>query len=157
MKTSGEMIMRANGMTGTMLRIGQKVTIGNLELSVLISRKQDRVIVLNHARFFAWYPILGWPPGLAKKTGGKEAPAVKQAGKVTGKMAWLDGQRITFADKGYADSTHWIQTNIAHCTLHSIADEKAEGRPPGGGIVLPARACEDLAAFLQKNDPVVLE
>jgi LysM repeat protein len=164
MKTSGEMILRANNLRannnrGVILQIGQKLSIPRLDLSVVISRKQDRVIVLNRGRFFKWYPVVAWPPGLTKKpAAGKAAPPpVKQAGKVTEKMAWLNGQRITFADKGYAESTHWIQINIGHCTLHSIADEKAEGRPPGGGIVLSPKALEELTALLDKGDPVTLE
>lgn len=164
MKTSGEMILRANNLRantnrGVILQIGQKLSIPQLELSVVISRKQDRVIVSNRGRFFKWFPIVAWPPALTKKAAaGKPAPpVVKQAGKVTDKMAWYNGQRITYADKGYAESTHWIQINIAHCTLHSIADEKADGRPPGGGIVLAAKSLEELSALLDKGDPVTLE
>ena len=159
LKTSGELIMRANNLQGTMLRIGQRLSVPQLDLSVVISRKQDKVTLLNKNRFFKQYAILVWPPALAKKpVGGKPAPAPpKQAGKVTEKMAWHKGTRITFADKGYAESTHWIQINIAHCTLHSEADEKAEGRPPGGGIVLAPKALEELAALLSKGDTVALE
>lgn len=164
MKTSGEMILRANNLhantnKGVILQIGQKLSVPQLELSLVISRKQDRVIVLNRGRFFSWYPVVLWPPGLTKKpAAGKAVPVVaKQAGQVTQKMAWLNGQRITYADKGYAESTHWIQINIAHCTLHSVADEKAEGRPPGGGIVLASKAMEELTALLDKDDSVILE
>lgn len=158
MKTTGEMIMRANHLTGSMLRIGQKLMVAPGEFSVVINRKQDKVIVLNKNRFFKQYPILGWPPALAKKTDGKPTPPIaKQAGKVTERIAWLNGTRVTFADKGYNESTHWIQINIGHCTLHSVADEKAEGRPPGGGIVLSPKALSELAALLKKGDPVTLE
>jgi len=159
MKTSGELIMRANNLQGTMLRIGQKLSVPPVDFSVVISRKQDKVILLNKGRFFKQYAILAWPPALAKKpASGKPAPPLpKQAGKVTEKMAWHNGTRITFADKGYAESTHWIQINIGHATLHSEADEKAEGRPPGGGIVLAPKALEELAALLNKGDPVTLE
>jgi LysM repeat protein len=163
LKTTGEMIVRANNLKGTakgiILQIGQKLTVPNLDLTVVINRKQDRVIILNKGRFFKWYPVVAWPPPLTKKpVAGKAGPPVaKQAGKVTEKMAWYKGQRVMFTDKGYAESTHWIQINIAHCTLHSVADEKAEGRPPGGGIVLAPQALEELAALLNKGDTVTLE
>lgn len=159
MKTSGELIMRANNLSGTMLRIGQKLAVPTLDLSVVINRKQERVIILNRNRFFKWYKVVAWPPALTKKVvAGKPAPPMpKQAGKVTEKMAWVNGGRVTFADKTYNEATHWIQINIPHCTLHSIADEKADGRPPGGGIVLEPKALKDLAALLNKGDAVTFE
>ncbi len=159
MKTSGELIMKANRLSGSMLRIGQTLTVPPSDFSVVISRKQEKVIVSNKGRFFKQYPILAWPPGLAKKpAGGKPAPPPpKLAGKVTDKMAWLNGQRVTYSEKGYADSTHWIQINIPHCTLHSEADEKSQVRPTGGGILLSPKALEELAVLLSKGDPVTLE
>jgi LysM repeat protein len=165
MKTSGELIMRANNLKansnkGIILQIGQKLSIPNLELSMVINHKNDRVTLLNKGRFFKWYPILAWPPQLAKKppTGGKAPPPfVKQAGKVTDRMSWVNGGRVTYADQTYGQATHWIKTSIGHCTLHSVMDEKAENRPPGGGIVLPPKALEELAALLDKGDNVTLE
>lgn len=159
MKTTGELIMRANGMQGTMLRIGQKIAVPPTDFAVTISRKQGKVILVNGGRFFKHYPILGWPPQLSPKpVGGKTPPPVpKQAGKVTDKLAWHGGSRITFADKGYMEATHWIQINIKACTLHSEANEKSETRPPGGGILLSPRALQEMAALLSKGDPVTLE
>jgi LysM repeat protein len=163
LKTTGEMILRANNLRitskGIILQIGQKLTVPVLDLSIVINRKQDKVIILNKGRFFKWYPILGWPPALAKKaaTGKPAPPQPKLAGKVTERMAWVKGGRVTFTDLTYPESTHWIQINIPHCTLHSVADEKGENRPPGGGIVLSPKALEELAALMNKGDPVTLE
>ena len=162
-KTTGELIIRANnlkaGPKGVILQIGQKLTIPNLDLSLLIDRKQDKVIILNRGRFFKWYPVVAWPAPLNKKaaTGKSAPPAVKLAGKVTEKMAWYNKQRVMFTDKGYNEATHWIQINIPHCTLHSILDEKADSRPPGGGIVLSPKALTELAVLMSKGDPVILD
>ncbi len=159
MKTTGELIIRSNAVKGTMLQIGQKISVSPTEFSITISRKREKVILTNKGRFFSQYPILAWPPALAKKPPGSKPapPPMKQAGKVSEKMAWVNGSRVTFAEKTYAEATHWIQINIAHCTLHSIADEKSDARPPGGGILLSTKALEDLAALLSKGDPVTLE
>jgi LysM repeat protein len=159
MKTTGELIMRSNGMQGTMLRIGQKLAVPPADFSIVISRKQEKVILSNKGKFFKQYPIAAWPPSLAKKapTGKPAPPPPKLAGKVTEKMAWHGGTRITFAEKGYAEATHWIQINIAHCTLHSETNEKADTYPPGGGIRLSRQALEELAALLSKGDSVTLE
>jgi len=164
-KTTSELIARANGLKannarGIILQINQKLSIPRLDLSLVISRKHDKVLVLDKGKFFKWYPILKWPPQLEKKPviAGKPAPPVlKQVGKVTDRMAWVNNARVTYADPTYSQSSHWIQINIPHCTLHPILDEKAENRPPGGGIVLSPRALEELGALLNKGDVVTLE
>lgn len=164
-KISGEMIVRANGLKansnrGVILQIGQKLTFPRLDLSVVISRKQDKVILLNKGRFFKWYPIVQWPPQLKKPpTPGKPAlPPPKMEGKIGDRRAFYNGSPITYVDQNYGQATHWVQiTGIAHSTLHSVLDEKAEGRPPGGGIVVQPKAVEEITALVSKGDPVTLE
>lgn len=157
-KTTGELLMRANNLQGPMLRIGQRLTISPVDFSLVISRKQEKVIVLNKGRFFKQYPVLEWPPAYAKKTGPtiKVTAADKKAGKVTDKISWLNGTRVTFMEKGYLNSTHWIQINIKECTLHSVAEEHGQ-KPPGGGIRLTPDALDELDAILAKGDAVTLE
>jgi hypothetical protein len=103
--------------------------------------------------------VLEWPPMHAKKTtasAGKPAPPEKKMGKVTDKLSWLNGTRVTFMEKGYVNSTHWVQINIPGCTLHSVADENGQ-KPPGGGIRLTPDALDELDAVLAKGDPVTFE
>jgi LysM repeat protein len=158
MKTTGELIMRANDLKGTMLRIGQKIAVAPDEFTVTISHKQNKVILYNKGRFFKQYPILQWPPAHAKKAVGPKAPpAPKILGKVTDKLAWLNGTRVTFYEKGYSDATHWIQINIAGCTLHSELAENSTAKPPSGGIVLSPIALKEMADMLPKGTPVTLE
>jgi LysM repeat protein len=159
LKTPGELIVRANNLQGPMLRIGQKLAYSPGEFSLVISRKLDKVTVLNKGKFFKQYAVLEWPPAHAKKTTTttKGAPPVKIAGKVTEKISWLNGVRVTFMEKGYINSTHWIQINIPGCTLHSVAEENSTQKPPGGGIRLTPDALDELDALLAKGDPVTLE
>jgi len=155
LKTTGELIVRANNLQGPMLRIGQKLAISPAQFSLVISRKTDKVTVLNKGKFFKQYAVLEWPPSHAKKTVSKGAPKV--VGKVTDKISWLNGTRVTFMEKGYITSTHWVQINIAGCTLHSISDDNSAQKPPGGGIRLTPDALDELDAMLAKGDPVTLE
>jgi LysM repeat protein len=158
LKTTGELLMRSNNLQGPMLRIGQKLTVSPADFSLVISRKKEKVTVLNKGRFFKQYPILEWPPDFAKKVGPtiKVTAADKKAGKVTDKISWLNGTRVTFMEKGYMNSTHWIQINIKGCTLHSVAEEKGQ-KPTGGGIRLTPDALDELDAILAKGDAVTLE
>ncbi|MDR3402948.1 MAG: LysM peptidoglycan-binding domain-containing protein [Chthoniobacter sp.] len=158
LKTTGELLVRANNLQGPMLRIGQKLTVSPGDFSLVISHKLDKVTVLNKGKFFKQYTVLEWPPSHAKKAaGGKAAPTVKVMGKVTEKISWLNGARVTFMEKGYINSTHWVQINIPGCTLHSVAEENSAQKPPGGGIRLTPDALDELDAMLAKGDPVTLE
>ena len=164
LKVTPELLMRANNLEGTMLRIGQKLTVGSADFSLIISRKKDKVTVLNKGRFFKQYPILSWPQQHAKKAlpaGQKAQPLAKQAGKVRDKVAYLDGQRVIYTDKGYWTAKFWIEINISGCTLYpdpgpSVPDGPGV-RPQNGGISLDLEALTELGALLSKDDPVTLE
>lgn len=156
-KTTAELIMKANNLQGTMLRIGQKLYTSPANFSLVISRKHSKITVFNDGKFFKQYPVRQWPAALQQQ---KKGPAPKQAGKVLEKIAWLDGNRVIFSDKGYADASHWINISIGHCTLYSEppagADPKTVSKPPSGIAISPEAAAE-LAAMLSRGDPVTLE
>lgn len=160
MKTTGELLMRANNLEGTMLRIGQKLMISPAEFSLVITRKNDKVTLLNRGKFFKQYAIPQWPaaPDQASPVPRQAAPQ-KQSGKVTEKIAWLNGSRVTFADKGYANATHWILVNIAGCSLFSAEGDgsASAAKPPGGGLALSAEAMQELAALLSKGNSVTVQ
>jgi LysM repeat protein len=156
LKVTGELIVRANNLQNSMLRIGQKLTVSPADFSLYISHKTNKVTVLNKGRFFKQYSILEWPPMPVKKTVAGAKPE-KKLGKVTDKLSWLNGNRMTFMEKGYLNASHWIQINIPGCTLHSVASEDSAQKPPGGGIRLTPDALDELDAMLAKGDPVTLE
>ena len=158
-KTTPELIMRANSLSGSMLRIGQKLLLPPTNFSLLISRRQNKVIVTNDNRFFKQYNILKWPPQIPPyKKGGP--PQARQVGKVIEKIAWLDGGRVIFTDKGYERATHWIAISIKHCTLYTEppanADPNKISKPPSG-IALSPQATAELGAMLVRGNPVTLE
>jgi len=163
MHTSAELLMRANNLQSSMLRIGQKLSVSPGEFSLVISRKTDKVVLLNKGRFFKQYAVRSWPPIHAKKAAAAHKaspPLPKQMGKVIDKLAWLNGARVLYSDKGYINATHWIQINIPGCTLYGdpVANADApNAKPPSGGIMLPPDAPAELAALLSKGAPVTLE
>src|SRR5207249_7168754 len=57
LKTTPEMIMRMNNMSGTMLRIGDRLLISHPDFSMVIQRKSNLVLVLNHGAFFKQYHV----------------------------------------------------------------------------------------------------
>ena len=156
-KTTPELIMRANNLNGIILRIGQKLLLPSPDFNVVISRKQNKVIVMRGQQFFKQYPILKWPDQLAVKKG---AVPLKMAGKIIEKVAWVDGGRVNFTDKDYARATHWINITIRHCTLYPIppvGTDPAKFTKPPSGVALSAGATAELGALLARGNPVTLE
>src|ERR1700726_4022302 len=57
MKSTPELIMRMNNLSGTMLRIGEHLLISHPDFSMVIQRKANSVVVLNHGAFFKQYHV----------------------------------------------------------------------------------------------------
>ncbi len=159
-KTTPELIMRQNNLTGTMLKIGQRLMVTPVEFSVVINKRTQKVTLYSRAKFFKQYPIRAVPSQTApaKKTG--NSPIPKLTGRIADKIAWSqDGERVVFTDKGYAGSTHWIVVSVPGYTLFSHADGSAGQslkKPPSGLGIAPEHA-EELAALLSKGNPVTIE
>jgi LysM repeat protein len=160
LKTTPELITRENNLTGTMLRIGQKLMVTPVEFSVVLSKRAMKMSLYNRGKFFKQYPIRSLPPqqAAAKKT----TPAAVQrvVGKVTEKMAWSqDGKRVIFSDKEYAGAAHWIVFSIPGNTLYSAPDEGSRQKvnKPPTGIGLAPEHMEELAVLLSKGNPVTIE
>ncbi|MGB8170229.1 MAG: hypothetical protein WCF18_22190, partial [Chthoniobacteraceae bacterium] len=118
----------------------------------------NKLILNNDGRFFKQYPILKWPAQIPPYKKGVIQP--KQTGKVSEKIAWYDGSRVIFTDKGYASATHWISVTIKHCTLYAEAPKNADPNKttaPPSGIELPPQATAELGAMLVRGNPVTLE
>ena len=155
-KSTAELIMRSNNLTGTMLRIDQKLWVPPTQFSMTISRKRSKVVLFRDNKYFKQYPIRSWPAIAAKKAAA--GPQPKLTSRVTERIAWFEGQRVIFTDKGYAEASHWIALSLPSYTLYgepAPGDTKAQ-KPPAGIAIAPEAAAE-LAAMLSKNDPVSIE
>lgn len=160
LKTTPELIMRSNNMSGVMLRIGQKLLVTPTEFSVVINKRERKVTLLNQGKFFKQYAIRTLPAravAAAKKPG---PPAPKVTGKIHEKIAFApDGRRITFDAKEYGNANHWIVSVPGH-TLYSAPDENSTvpaNKPPTGGLGLAPEQMAELAALLSKGNPVTIE
>ncbi len=140
LKTTPELIMRMNNMSSTMLHIGEHLLISHPEFAMVIQRKANLVVLLNHGAFFKQYHVreAKLPP--------------KQPAKITAKiaetMAWKGGKRVGLGSKEYLASTKWIRiAGAAGYTLYSVPDAahpNLEQPPPPVGLGL---AATDLAAL----------
>jgi len=148
MKTTSELIMRSNNMSGTMLHIGQRLLISQPKFSIIISRKEKKVTLLDNGKFFKQYAALSWdaPPPRTS------APL---SGRVREKIAWRNGQEVGLGSKDYEGSARWVEVGVADYTLYSKGEDNAA--KPAGGIELSQDDMEELSTLLNKNIPVTIE
>src|SRR6266704_3151658 len=141
LKTTPELIMRMNNMSGTMLHIGDRLLISHPDFSMVINRKANLAVLLNHGVFFKQYHVreAKLPP--------------KQPSRITAKvaetMAWKGGKRVGLGSPDYISSTRWIRiAGAPGYTLYSTPDPahpNLEQPPPPSGLGLAVSDVEELS------------
>src|SRR5213596_314325 len=152
LKTTPEMIMRMNNMNGTMLRIGDRLLISHPDFSMVIRRKSNLIVLLNHGAFFKHYHVH------EAKLSGKQS--AKITAKVAETMAWKGGKRVGLGSKEYLASTKWIRiAGAAGYTLYSVPDAahpNLDQPPPPVGLGLAATDLEELSSLVKNGTPVTI-
>jgi LysM repeat protein len=150
-KTTPELIMRMNNLSGTMLHIGERLLISHPEFSMVVQRKANALVVLNHNVFFKQYHIR------------EEKLSPKQPAKISSKvsevMAWKDGKRVGFGTREYALSTKWIRLAASAYTIYALADgthPTLGAPPPPSGLGFAAGDVEELSSLVNKRTPVTI-
>ena len=152
LQTTPEMIMRMNNMSGTMLRIGDRLLISHPDFSMVIQRKANLIVVLNHGVFFKQYHV-------------REAKLPqKQPAKITAKvaetMAWKGGKRVGLGTKEYLASTKWIRLAGAPAyTLYAVPDAthpNLDQPAPPTGLGLAAMDLEELSTLVNNRTSVTI-
>ncbi len=151
LKTTPELIMRMNNLSGTMLHIGEHLLISHPEFSIAIERKAKLVVLLNHGAYFKQYHV-------------REAKlSPRQPSKVTTKvaetMAWRDGKRVGFGTKEFIGSTRWIRLGAPAYTIYSVPDSahpNLDQPPPPLGLGLAAADVEELSGLVNNRTPVTI-
>ena len=144
--------MRMNNMSGTMLRIGERLLISHPDFSMVIQPKANLVVLLNHGAFFKQYHVreAKLPP---------KQPATITA-KVAETMAWKDGKRVGLGSKDYIGSARWIRlAGAPGYTLYSTPDSghpNVDQPPPPSGLGLAASDVEELSSLVNNKTPVTI-
>src|SRR5438477_5951023 len=112
LKTTPELIMRMNNLSGTMLHIGEHLLISHPDFSLVVQRKAKVVVLLNHGGFFKQYHIR------EEKLPARAAPKVQT--KVSEVMAWRDGKRVGFGTKEFIGSTRWVRMASQSYTIYAV-------------------------------------
>jgi LysM repeat protein len=151
MKSTPELIMRTNNMTGTMLHIGERLLISHPDFSIFIQTKQKIIVLINHGQFFKQYHVqeMKLPP--------KQPPRINS--KVAEILAWKDGKRVGFGTREYQTSTRWIRLANPGYTIYAIPDSShpsSDQPPPPSGLGISASDAEELSSLVNGKTPVTI-
>jgi len=150
-KTTPELIMRTNNLSGTMLRIGERLLISRPEFSLFIQRKAQTVVLLDKGNFFKRYRVK------TVKLPGKQLPRITT--RVAETMAWKGDKRVGFGSKDYVGSVRWIRLHTPGYVLYSeLPPAKAVGTitPPPSGFGLAAADVEELSGLVNAKTAVTI-
>jgi hypothetical protein len=148
LKTTPELIMRMNNLSGTMLHQGHLLI--SHPVFQCGSTEGEVVVLLNHGVFFKQYHV-------GKKVAAQTA--IENHDEGCGTMAWKDGKRVGLGSKDYIGSTRWIRLNAAGYTLYAIADPAHPNLtqpPPPVGLGLAASDVEELSSLVNNHTPVTI-
>lgn len=151
MKTTPELIMRTNNMSGTMLHIGEKLFISRPDFSLFIQTKPKLIVLINHGQFFKQYHVseVKLPPKTPSRLGTKVAEV----------MAFKNGKRVGFGTREYAGSTRWIRLNAAGYIIYGMPDAShpaSDQAPPPLGFGMSAADADELSGLVNGKTPVTI-
>ena len=143
--------MRTNNLSGTMLRIGERLLISHPEFSLFIQRKAPSVTLLDHGVFFKRYRVhtVKPPP--------KTPPRIVT--RVAETMAWRGDKRVGFGSKDYIGSIRWIRLNTPGYILYSEVDRArfpGTVAPPPYGLGMDQKDVEELSSLVNAKTTVTI-
>ena len=150
-KSTPELIMRMNGLNGTMLHIGEHLLVSHPDFAIVVQRKPKLLVLLNHGGFFKQYHI-------SEEKLPAKVPS-KVSTKVAEVMAWRDGKRVGFGTKEFIGSTRWIRIASQAYTIYSVPDSAHPALsqpPPPQGLGLAAADVEELSSLVNNKTPVTI-
>ncbi|MEO6871806.1 MAG: LysM peptidoglycan-binding domain-containing protein [Chthoniobacterales bacterium] len=151
LKSTPELIMRTNNLSGTMLRIGDKLLVSHPVFSMLIQREKKLIYLLDHDHFFKRYHIL------EEKLPVRRSPKIQT--HVSEIMAWKNGKRIGIGSRDFLNSTRWIRLASPGYILYSEPDDShpiLDVPPPDQGIGMTATDVEELSSLVNRKTAVTI-
>jgi len=150
-KSTPELIMRTNNLSGTMLRIGQKLFISRPEFSILVQRNARLLYLLDHEHFFKRYSV--------REEKLPRNPPAKINSRVAEIVAWKNGRRIGIGSRDFLNSTRWIRLNTPGYVIYSQPDDSHQVLdipPPEQGFGMTASDVEELSSLVNTRTAVTI-
>jgi LysM repeat protein len=146
-KSGAELIYAVNQLTTINLQIGQILQVPNLDIKVSVDRKNKTLTVTNHGKFFREYPLLGATVPRLPDDGRLEAA-------VSDKVASVEGKRVAFGDKTYAESERIVQLAPGGAVLRAVG---ADGDTSTPGIILSPADLQEVFVLVNRGTPIMIQ
>lgn len=152
LKSSAELIYRANNLSTINLKIGQHLVVPQFDASLIIDREAGTLTVLNKGEFFKEYR-----PDAVKLPGSLGKGAVET--KVADKFMMKGGGRIPFGSKDYDSGDRWITLATSGAAIRSAPSAPADGStpPPVSGVVLTPEDAAEVFVLVTRGTPVTVK
>jgi LysM repeat protein len=153
-KSNAELILRSNNLTSIDLSIGQKLSIPQVDISLVLDRNAKTLSVLNKGKLFKEYPLLG--ANLPAVAQGKDPISTK----VTDKVALRGSERVTFGtSRDYFGSERWITLGLAKVIIRGMPAEDGTGSAPAvpGGVVISQEDVEEIFPLVARGTSVTIQ
>lgn len=146
-KSGAELIYAVNQLTTINLQIGQILQVPNLDIKVSVDRKNKILTVTNHGKFFREYPLLGATVPRLPDDATLEAT-------VSDKVASVEGKRVAFGEKTYADSERIVQLAPGGAVLRTVG---ADGDTSAPGIILSPADFLEVFVLVNRGTPIMIQ
>jgi LysM repeat protein len=142
-----ELLARANNLQNTMLQIGQQLIVPETQITATIDRPAMKLRLDNRGEFLRAYPLLA--AGLPGAAAGAKA-------QVTDLVVEVDGKRVTFGQKGYAEGKRSIILSSPGAPISGAAEGTTAAQMPSGVVVKDADLGE-IFVLLRSGVPVTIK
>ncbi len=118
LKSSPEMIIRANALDSTTIHPGDRLVVPDGDFTLTIDLSKERVVVHHGNGFFKQYPIQS-----------VDLPRSRQlriSTRVTAATFWKDGEVVSAAANTAGDATPWVQFSRAGYVLYGVDESGVE-------------------------------
>lgn len=148
-KVNPDLIFRASRLESINLKIGQKLVIPTLDLTIEVRLKERRVVLFNHGQYFRSYVVR------ELRTAPKRGVSLNV--KVKERIATKDGIRVTFGTKEFAESLRAVAFDQPGYTVFALPPDGSAEKPPATtGVALEASDAREFYTLVKAGDPAAI-
>lgn len=150
--TTIELIQKANHVSGSVIRPGDRLRIYQGKFSVIINKSDNRLLLLDNGKFFKRYRCGTGQYGLTP------IGDFKIVDRIPNPPWWKDGKVIPFGDTNNVLGTHWLKLDVPGYGIHGTWEPGSIGTQSSAGCVrLLNDEITELFTLLPYGTPVTID
>lgn len=149
--TTADAIRKGNGLSGTVIRVNDRLRILNGKFRISISKSQNILDLYLNDRLFKRYRV---GTGEYGKTPEGDFVIVE---KIPQPTWWKDGKAIPYGHPDNVLGTHWMSVNVPGYGIHGTWEPDTIGKQASAGCVrLLNEDIEELFTLVPEGTPVTI-